>query len=99
MTYQSSIFDQWVDAGTSPQEIIDGGREQLEQNIHDLCADQSFMQDSGYTWVTNGNIAANQSEIVQCVWDEAIKRTEDHIREIVQSKEIQSLVDELRAKR
>ena len=78
MTYQSSIFDQWIDPGTSPQEIIDGGREQLVQNIQGLCDDQSFMQDSGYTWVTNGSIAANQSEIVQCIWNEAVKRTEEN---------------------
>ena len=74
MIYQSSIFDQWVGASPSPQEIIDGGREQLEQNIHDLCADQSFMQDFGYSYVG----PAAQRDIVQCVWDEAIKRTEDH---------------------
>ena len=74
MTYQSSIFDQWVDAGTSPQEIINGGREQLEQNIQGLCADQSFMRDAGYSYVG----PAAQRDIVQCVWDEAIKRTEDH---------------------
>ena len=76
MTYQSSIFDQWVDAGTSPQEIIDGGREQLAQNIHDLCNDQSFMQDSGYSDDYVGPAA--QRDIVQCVWDEAIKRTEEN---------------------
>ena len=95
MTDQSSIFDQWVGASPSPQEIIDGGREQLEQNIHDLCADQSFMRDAGYSYVG----PAAQRDIVQSIWDEAIKRTEDHIREIVQSKEIQDLVNELRAKR
>jgi hypothetical protein len=74
MTYQSSIFDQWVGASPSPQEIINGGREQLEQNIQGLCADQSFMQDSGYSYVG----PAAQRDIVQCIWDEAIKRTEDH---------------------
>ena len=78
MTYQSSIFDQWVGASPSPQEIINGGREQLEHNIQGLCADQSFMRDAGYTWVTNGSIAANQSEIVRLIWDEAVKRTEEN---------------------
>ena len=78
-------YDQWAQEtiehwapGASPQEIIDGGREQLVQNIQGLCDDQSFMQDSGYTWVTNGSIAANQSEIVRLIWDEAIKRTEEN---------------------
>ena len=74
MIYQSSIFDQWVGASPSPQEIIDGGREQLEQNIHDLCADQSFMQDFGYSYVG----PAAQRDIVQSIWDEAIKRTEEN---------------------
>tara|TARA_Y100000310_G_scaffold117827_1_gene116570 strand:- start:1 stop:312 length:312 start_codon:yes stop_codon:yes gene_type:complete len=73
MTYQSSIFDQWVGASPSPQEIIDGGREQLEQNIQGLCADQSFMRDAGYSYVG----PAAQRDIVQCIWDEAIKRTEE----------------------
>ena len=73
MTYQSSIFDQWVGASPSPQEIIDGGREQLEQNIQGLCADQSFMRDAGYSYVG----PAAQRDIVQCIWDEAIKRLKD----------------------
>ena len=72
--YPSSIFDQWVDAGTSPQEIINGGREQLEQNIQGLCADQSFMRDFGYSYVG----PAAQRDIVQCVWDEALQRIEEN---------------------
>ena len=74
MTYQSSIFDQWIDPGTSPQEIIDGGREQLVQNIQGLCADQSFMRDAGYSYVG----PAAQRDIVQCVWDEALQRIEEN---------------------
>ena len=74
MTYQSSIFDQWVGDGPSPQEIIDGGREQLEQNIQGLCADQSFMRDAGYSYVG----AAAQRDIVQSVWDEALQRIEEN---------------------
>ena len=74
MTYQSSIFDQWVGASPSPQENIDGGREQLEQSIQGLCADQSFMRDFGYSYVG----PAAQRDIVQCVWDEAVKRTEEN---------------------
>ena len=72
--YPSSIFDQWVGASPSPQEIIDGGREQLEQNIQGLCADQSFMRDAPEEIVG----PAAQRDIVQCVWDEAIKRTEEN---------------------
>ena len=73
MSYQSEIFDQWVDNGTSPQEIIDGGKEELAQNIADLCNDPNFMQDSGYTYVG----PAAQRDIVQCIWDEAVKRYEE----------------------
>ena len=74
MTYQSSIFDQWVGASPSPQEIIDGGREQLEQNIQGLCDDQSFMRDAGYSYVG----PAAQRDIVQCVWDEALQRIQEY---------------------
>jgi hypothetical protein len=70
MSYQSDMFDQWVDNGTSPQEIIDGGMDQLAKNINDLCNDPNFMQDSGYTYVG----PAAQRDIVQCIWDEAVKR-------------------------
>jgi len=76
-------YDQWAQEtiehwapGASPQEIIDGGREQLVQNIHDLCNDQSFMQDSGYSDDYVGPAA--QRDIVQSIWDEAIKRTEEN---------------------
>ena len=78
MTYDQwaqEIIEHWA-PGASPQEIIDGGREQLVQNIHDLCNDQSFMQDSGYSDDYVGPAA--QRDIVQSIWDEAIKRTEDH---------------------
>jgi len=75
MSYQSSIFDQWVDPGTSPQEIIDGGKDHLAQNINDLCNDRSFMQDSGYK---NDYVEPDaQRDIVQCIWDEAISRVND----------------------
>ena len=74
MTYQSSIFDQWVGASPSPQEIINGGREQLEHNIQGLCADQSFMRDAPEEIVG----PAAQRDIVQCVWDEAVKRIEEN---------------------
>jgi len=76
MTYDQwaqEIIEHWA-PGASPQEIIDGGREQLEQNIQGLCADQSFMRDAGYSYVG----PAAQRDIVQCVWDEAVKRTEEN---------------------
>ena len=68
-SYQSDLFYGWVAAGTSPQEIIADGREQLAQNIRDLCNDRSFMEGSGYVG------PAAQREIVQCIWDEAVKLT------------------------
>ena len=79
MSYQSSIFDQWVDPGTSPQEIINGGREQLEQNIQGLCDDPIYFgrwgfRDAGYSYVG----PAAQRDIVQCIWDEAISRVGWH---------------------
>ena len=39
MNYEGQLFDLLVDAGTSPQEIIDGGLEQLRTNIKDLVND------------------------------------------------------------
>ena len=39
MKYEGQLFDLLVDAGTSPQEIIDGGLEQLRTNIRDLVND------------------------------------------------------------
>tara|TARA_Y100000310_G_C20428281_1_gene690144 strand:- start:268 stop:756 length:489 start_codon:yes stop_codon:yes gene_type:complete len=67
--YQSDLFAGWVDAGTSPQEIIASGLEQLAQNIRDLCNDPSFVAGSGCV----GPDA--QREVVQRIWDEAVKRT------------------------
>ena len=39
MKHEGQLFDLLVDAGTSPQEIIDGGLEQLRTNIRDLVND------------------------------------------------------------
>ena len=39
MNYEGQLFDLLVDAGTSPQEIVDGGLEQLRTNIRDLVND------------------------------------------------------------
>ena len=39
MKYEGQLFDLLVDAGTSPQEIVDGGLEQLRTNIKDLVND------------------------------------------------------------
>ena len=39
MKYEGQLFDLLVDAGTSPQEIVDGGLEQLRTNIRDLVND------------------------------------------------------------
>ena len=35
--FASTLFDSLVDAGTSPQEVIDGGFEQLTTNIQELA--------------------------------------------------------------
>ena len=65
------IIEHWT-PGTSPQEIIDGGKDQLAQNINDLCNDRSFMQDSGYK---NDYVEPDaQRDIVQAIWDDAIER-------------------------
>lgn len=74
MNSKSDIFDQWV-APASPEEIIDGGKEELAQNIADLCNDPSFMRDSGYKDDYVGPAA--QRDIVQAIWDEAVKRYEE----------------------
>ena len=83
---EGMTYDQWAQEtiehwapGASPQEIIDGGREQLVQNIQGLCADPIYFgrwgfRDAGYSYVG----AAAQRDIVQCVWDEAVKRTEEN---------------------
>ena len=39
MNTKGQLFDLLVDTGTSPQEIIDGGLEQLRTNIRDLVND------------------------------------------------------------
>jgi len=39
MNYEGQLFDLLVDGGTSPQEIIDGGLEQLRTNIKELVND------------------------------------------------------------
>ena len=39
MNYEGQLFDLLVDTGTSPQEIVDGGLEQLRTNIRDLVND------------------------------------------------------------
>ena len=39
MNTKGQLFDLLVDSGTSPQEIIDGGLEQLRTNIRDLVND------------------------------------------------------------
>ena len=41
MKHEGQLFDLLVDAGTSPQEIGDGGLEQLRTNIRDLVNDIS----------------------------------------------------------
>lgn len=68
----SDLFAEWVAPDTkylSPQEIIADGREQLTQNIRNLCNDRSYSWDAYYVG------PAAQREVVQRIWDEAVKRT------------------------
>jgi hypothetical protein len=62
MDYRERLFDLFVDAGTSPQEIFDGGLEQLRTNIRDLRRMNGVRQEKATRLIADD------------IWDEAIKR-------------------------
>jgi hypothetical protein len=77
MDYRERLFDLFVDAGTSPQEIIDGGLEQLRTNIRDLRRMNGVRPNGTLNWQPlprNYKQEKATRLIADDIWDEAIKR-------------------------